>query len=541
MFLCAFDVMGIQSYIFRSNALRDNVGASRIIDRVSRDLLFEAGRFLDDGAKWESQELTEANLAAKRALLVYASGGAAQVLLRDRADAERLVQQHRQAILMESLGVSVAADISAWEPATESLAEANGRQRRRLALRKASQVDVQWPELPPVLTRCQRTRSPAYVQDWSEDDAPEWISRTVRAQRWELGKPEPGRGEYQKQLERARAMGLCLSNQIDAIRGRVGEQSFVGLVHLDVNGMGKHFERQALTQEGDTTASVLARLRAESEQVDDALSAAMGATLKWLLDHISKDSRGHYCAFRSPQTDEADHSGVCLIIDPKQGLPALPLRPIVIAGDEITLVCEGSLALDLAAQLTVSLVTELRRLLKNDHITASVGVALGKAHAPFSRLYKLAEASCKRAKDRGRNRGGSWLDYRFLDEPWPQELERRPTTQADPSYRPFLLSKQSADTITFDFFRKQLLARLQGPEGRAFHTQLKSLAGDFASGRAAVERRLALWKERKMYPAGIFVEEVAELGHLLFEGERSPYYDALVLMDFVYSAVGDTP
>lgn len=213
MFLCAFDVMGIQSYIFRSNALRDNVGASRIIDRVSRDLLFEAGRFLDDGAKWESQELTEANLAAKRALLVYASGGAAQVLLRDRADAERLVQQHRQAILMESLGVSVASDISAWEPATESLAEANGRQRRRLALRKASQVDVQWPELPPVLTRCQRTRSPAYVQDWSEDDAPEWISRTVRAQRREFGKPEPGRGEYQKQLEVARSMGLCLSNR----------------------------------------------------------------------------------------------------------------------------------------------------------------------------------------------------------------------------------------------------------------------------------------------------------------------------------------
>ncbi len=96
MYLCTFDVMGIQQYIFRSNALRDNVGASRIIDRVTQDTLFQAGAFLGKG--WET--VPAEMLGESRAVLVYASGGSAQVVLRDRADAERLVQEHSKAVLL---------------------------------------------------------------------------------------------------------------------------------------------------------------------------------------------------------------------------------------------------------------------------------------------------------------------------------------------------------------------------------------------------------------------------------------------------------
>ncbi len=184
MYLCTFDVMGIQQYIFRSNALRDNVGASRIIDRVIRDTLFQAGAFL--GPAWEKVPVEKMDEA--RAVLVYASGGSAQVVLRDRADAERLVQEHSKAVLLIDPDLSMAVDVMEWRPDTESFSEANDRQRRRLALRKSSQVDIRLPNLPPVLERCQRTRAAALVQDWDADQNPEWISRGVRAQRWELGK-----------------------------------------------------------------------------------------------------------------------------------------------------------------------------------------------------------------------------------------------------------------------------------------------------------------------------------------------------------------
>ncbi len=179
MYLCTFDVMGIQQYIFRSNALRDNVGASRIIDRVTQDTLFQAGAFLGKG--WET--VPAEMLGESRVVLVYASGGSAQVVLLDRAAAERLVQEHSKAVLLIDPDLNVAVDVMEWLPDTESFSEANDRQRRRLSLRKSSQVDIRLPNLPPVLERCQRTRAAALVQDWIADQNPEWISRGVRAQR----------------------------------------------------------------------------------------------------------------------------------------------------------------------------------------------------------------------------------------------------------------------------------------------------------------------------------------------------------------------
>ncbi len=521
MYLCTFDVMGIQQYIFRSNALRDNVGASRIIDRVIGDTLFQAGAGAEDnpflGKEWEKVPAEKLDVA--RAVLVYASGGSAQVVLRERADAERLVQEHRKAVLLIDPDLNLAVDVMEWRPDTESFSDANDRQRRRLALRKSAQVDIRLPNLPPALERCQRTRSAALVQDWDADQNPEWISRGVRAQRWELGKAESARDAYAEALEQMRSMGLCVSNQIDAIRGRTQEQSYIGLIHVDVNGMGKVFD--ALAKGGDSANAQLSQIRDASEQVEKSLQAAMGKTLKWLLNHI-KDEDGKWWAFDK----------IPLHNDPTEGKPAIPIRPIVIAGDEITLVAEGSIAIDLAAFLTEALLDALRRNLKDQSICASVGVALGKAHAPFSRLYALAEASCREAKKAALDPGGSWLDYRFLEESVPGD-QSAPAT--DLSFRPFALEPVKGVELTFSQFRTQIVNKLQGPDGREMHTQLKSLAGDFTDGKDAVERRLALWKDRGMSHQDLFAkaEYVKRSGGNLFIGGRSPYLDGLTLMDFM--------
>ncbi len=217
--------------------------------------------------------------------------------------------------------------------------------------------------------------------------------------------------------------------------------------------------------------------------------------------------------------------------DPTEGKPAIPIRPIVIAGDEITLVAEGSIAIDLAECLTKELLRALRHNLNDQSICASVGVALGKAHAPFSRLYALAEASCREAKKAARDPGGSWLDYRFLEEPAPGD---KGAQAPDLSFRPFALEPVKGVELTFSQFRELILNQLQGPKGRAIHTQLKSLAGDFSEGEEAVNRRLALWKQRGMSHQDLFSEaEYVKISDSLFIGGRSPYLDGLTLMDFM--------
>ncbi len=286
-------------------------------------------------------------------------------------------------------------------------------------------------------------------------------------------------------------MGLCLSNQIDAIRGRTLEQSYIGLIHVDVNGMGKVFD--SIAQGGGSANAQLSRICAASEQVDDSLQAAMGATLEWLLNHM-KSEDGKWWAFDK----------IPLHNDPAEGKPAIPIRPIVIAGDEITLVAEGAIAIDLAAFLTKSLLDALRRNLNDQSICASVGVALGKAHAPFSRLYALAESSCREAKRAALiEQGGSWLDYRFLEEPDPGD---KGAQAPDLSFRPFAIEPVKGVELTFSQFRTQIVNELQGPKGREIHTQLKSLAGDFTDGKDAVERRLDLWKQRGMSHQELFAK-----------------------------------
>ncbi len=174
----------------------------------------------------------------------------------------------------------------------------------------------------------------------------------------------------------------------------------------------------------------------------------------------------------------------------------------------------------------------LRRNLNDQSICASVGVALGKAHAPFSRLYALAESSCREAKRAAlTEQGGSWLDYRFLEESVPGD---KGAQAPDLSFRPFAIEPVKGVELTFSQFRTQIVNELQGPKGREIHTQLKSLEGDFFDGEEAVERRLALWKERGMSHQDLFAKaKYVERSDSLFIGGRSPYLDGLTLMDFM--------
>src|SRR5437764_9133147 len=89
--LTIVDTAGIQDYIFSSNRLRENIGASHLVEQATHDWVYEALPIPHNVSNTRSgeinvkQQLAEDNLAAE---LIYAGGGNALILFHSLLDAQ---------------------------------------------------------------------------------------------------------------------------------------------------------------------------------------------------------------------------------------------------------------------------------------------------------------------------------------------------------------------------------------------------------------------------------------------------------------------
>ena len=94
-------------------------------------------------------------------------------------------------------------------------------------------------------------------------------------------------------------------------------------------------------------------------------------------------------------------------LDMEEGV--LPIRPLILAGDDICYVTDGRIALETARIFLEYIQQENVQGLP---LNACAGVAVVKAHFPFSRAYQLAEELCRNAKNQiPEGTDASWLDW----------------------------------------------------------------------------------------------------------------------------------
>lgn len=79
-----------------------------------------------------------------------------------------------------------------------------------------------------------------------------------------------------------------------------------------------------------------------------------------------------------------------------------PIRPIVIGGDDLTVVCRADLALDFISEY----LTAFQKNGDKYGLTASAGIAFVKESYPFHYAIELAEDLCKVSKTRSREKAG---------------------------------------------------------------------------------------------------------------------------------------
>lgn len=400
MILALYDVSGIQDYIFQSNRMRENIGASAIVGRVLQGLLPDVLKGLGKDKiklEWETQEeFTFLNDSTVSIEIIYNGGGNALVAFRYIDDFHQVNEELSLKLLHTSYSLHLA--IAAIESDGQNFVADKRRLDRRLTEVKARMLRPRPAGAFPFSEQEARSGLPITDYDSHTRQNVSALQKRKLAQGHEKAKEViqfPGTGQF---TEWALEMEHL-------VRAR-GEDSYVAVVHIDGNSMGAQIRSMLDTWEKESYSysRAVSAMRKLSLGITNQFRTEFENTIKDLMNRIPSD---HWL----------------------NGRKQLPVRPLIMDGDDVTFVCAAEWGLPLTAEL-------LRRLeqggVDNDchakqdvvSMSACAGVAFVHSHFPFNIAYEVSEACCRSAKQAKWKTGeekGSYIDFKVVRGSYPEE------------------------------------------------------------------------------------------------------------------------
>lgn len=419
-----YDISGIQDYIFSSNRLKENAGASYNVSYALKQMLPEVLQEVAEDKKkwlvtqktfsekktndseeqkrdqeaftvqmqhyrvitdWESQEKFEI-LSAPEVIaeIIYIGGGNAMVVYRELSLCQAVNQELNHRILEKCEGIYLACAF--LETDLSSFGQDHMKLNQKLTNAKNNRIPLMVHPTFPVVQQDPETGLP--VTQWKDQT----LQQYQKIQAFSEGKLLsfndflPTGKKYAEQ-----------TNDLAELRG---ESAYVAVIHIDGNGMGKVIAEQ-FAASGEYCDSI-ADIRRLSRDISQIFQKAF---LK-MTDYFNQ-----YLDSRPNQKDRK----------------FLPMRPLIMDGDDVTLICSASYGIPIAAGLMQFLYKEqeqlgeekLKDVLKTP-ITACAGIAFVHSHFPFALAYTMAEDCCAHAKEAWFQSANShqecWLDFRVVKD-----------------------------------------------------------------------------------------------------------------------------
>ncbi|NJL06399.1 MAG: hypothetical protein HC911_16135 [Chloroflexaceae bacterium] len=404
--LTIIDTTGIQAYIFGSNRLRENIGASQLVQHATSEYVRQALQHAlgehHDLAKLASEPPLE-HTPDRRCEVIYAGGGNVLLLFRTPDDAKKTVRELSKLLHTHAPDLRIAAAHLPFDWDTDLLGQHDGNPgvlaHLYAELGKRKQLGL--PEAPPlalgVTLACASTGLPAVAPDEpDQNQSPRFISAATLGK---LDARDAADQRFQNILTTITSKYAIPKDFDDLGRSR-DQQSYIAVVHLDGNGMGQRFEKAGAN--ASTNREFIEAVRSLSSQINQAAMTALNNTLIALTDMLAAqpdhETEKEVQLWLQSVIDFCDN----LAKDGKSGLHFLPFRPLVFGGDDVTFVCDGRLGLALAHRFLIEFEQATSDLL-GETAYACAGVAIVKSHYPFARAYALAEELCQNAKRALRN------------------------------------------------------------------------------------------------------------------------------------------
>ncbi len=528
------DTTGIQGYIFNSNRLRENIGASQLVSEVTKDWVKDTLDGIGLPENRQEERIQNSDLNGLPAGIVYLGGGNAVLLFKSPEIARQFVQILSKRVLKEAPGINLVAAHQTFDWASQQLRDVvNDLFKNSLDRNKRGYV----PSAPllglSVTAACQSTQLPAigwsddYIDyDPGEEDDRYLMSRQTQA-KLQAGKRATQRLEnFFREI--AGLEDYEFPNRTDQLGRSKGESSYAAIVHADGNGIGDRIQGYTNKKEFNENSAYIHAIRDFSERLESAGEEALCTVVKKLLEVIEindkqeKTIKDKFILKRNKGKD-------------KEGKYYLPFRPLVYGGDDVTFVCESRLGLELAAIYLQAL--EKQSLPDGEPIKACAGISIVKTHYPFARAYELSEELCRSAKKYVRDdldNNGSAMDWHFAASGLIGSLgeirSREYTVSAgNLCMRPIEVASTETNWRNWADFQKVMRDFLYGKNWQGRRNKVMALREVLRSGGDATKQFLENYgPEGKLYnfPQN---SQISTYGWL---NEVCGYFDAIEAMEF---------
>ena len=378
---------GLQDFILRGDKLRLMVGGSELIEDLPNDFL--------------SRTLALCGVEEKRDYYVLsrAAGGARVLFVGERADehARRLASVMPPAVSLYAPGLEIVQDV---RPLTGGLATALSEAERAMQMRR-NLLFASYPVAGPLVDRAPRSGLPVVgnIQKAGESECADAAMRAKdRAATRVLQAVKSRLLDKMLHPEERAAVVQCLSIPENLEHLATDDNSYLAVLHADANGLGK-----VVTQ-------VLAEMHGFSDDDSCAIYAQFSSAIATATERALQSAL-------LPVVQEA----LCSAQDGNgNGKQYLPFRPLVCAGDDITVILRASDAVTVARRYLEAFAQtsreELHQLvlesLPDEGLSAAAGIVFVKKKFPFSQAYNLCESLCGYAKTQTSRQGASLAFWR---------------------------------------------------------------------------------------------------------------------------------
>lgn len=429
-YLVLIETSGNQQYIFSTNKLRENVGASELTYRVGTEWTLKAvhtqtkefgGQLLwpsDGDARQLRRNLLDRDINPPLESpgnqipveVILATSGKALLLVNERGVGQDIIRDVTAEAVKSAPGIDVCGVIS--DEFEWGICPLGNIVRRAHELHEEARAQRPGPASRflrlPVVDECSSSGLPA--AEWhapNKDDKVEADARSVvTLAKWYF------RLDYKARMRRVlESNGIDVdkfrfADNVDEIAKQLEEETdWLAVIHADGNGLGQIFLEFGV--------------HADCNAPDDAGSYA-DPNRKYVTQLRQFSIALDLCterAFMKVLKDRIVNEG--WLVKNKKGKFRLPVLPIVLGGDDLTVVCDGRAALPLTQDFLREFEKETARKIDpadEDHplyetlqhisfralgaarLSSCAGVAVVKPHYPFSGAYDLAEDLIQSAK-----------------------------------------------------------------------------------------------------------------------------------------------
>ena len=561
MELVIVDTAQIQSYIFGSNKLRENIGASHLVAQATEDWAKDC---LPEKRAGEIEKDNEQQVE-----VLYAGGGNIVLLFRGSEQAQEFTRKLSQRVICEApnLTLHIAQNSVHWENTNEdnSLFDVVELTFQKLAKQKREHTSSLALQGLGVTVNCQSTGLPA--AKWAAPDKKDPELVALSDQDAEEG--YPASAEIVAKLEavkRANKKLAALFSQqlgsvyefpydLDHLGRSEGDFSHIAVVHADGDGMSQRFRNVgACFKRPDQNRDYIKAIYGLSADVRNNSQAALTTVLQKLIGAIDPNTDPRTRTL-THQNDQGELVAKIILKQNEQNKKWwLPFRPIVFGGDDVTFVCDGRLGLALAVAFLEEFAKQNESLADGQDCkiitrgaTACAGVAIVKTHYPFARAYALAEDLCQSAKGHRALVGdAACLDWHFALSGLAGGIEEIRTREYTTRFgtlvlRPVMLDAIKSPVLGSWQATEQWARKFQSDEWMQKRNKVKALRDALRQGRDAVMRF------RTIYGIGTLPGQVSvpnnfsgdfqkdgwlteEIGEAKIS--RAAYFDALELADW---------